>query len=660
MKKICTINDNWIFTYSKDDSKSVVNLPHTWNYDDGQDGDGKYYRCEKGACSYEKQLDNLELAEGDQVYLEFKGVNASAKVFVNASLAGEHDGGYSAFRVNITPYLQKENIITVEVENTVNDRVYPQFADFTFYGGIYRDVNLIQVGPNHFDLDYFGCNPIKIEPTIGEKDKDGKLKVTTWVTGEGDVSIAILDAEGNTVCTLANGEETTIENVHRWDGTKDPYMYKAVATLTVNGEAVDEVSAKFGFRSFSVDRNTGFYLNGRSYPLHGVSRHQDRPGMARTGSTTFYGGNALTKAEHDEDMAMIKEIGANTIRLAHYQHADYFYDLCDEAGMVVWAEVPYISRHMNNGDDNIKHQFKELIIQQFNHPSIMFWGVSNEITMKKTDNKHMLQAHKEMNDMAHELDPSRLTTLACFAMCMWRNKVARITDVVSWNLYLGWYVPGKWLNRAWMAMYRFLDHKHCIGMSEYGAEGMINLHKEKVKRMDNTEKYQAKYHEYMLEFFAKHPFFWSTHVWNMFDFAADGRNQGGDPGMNHKGLVTFDRKIKKDAFYLYKAYWSDEPVLHLCGKRYENREKGKTEITVYTNQGAVEIYNNGQLVATPKPKYKSGKVFSCKIKVDKSKDNVIVVKTKNGLEDTMTIHPVAEKDPNYTSKNLGNSMSWEK
>ncbi len=657
MKTINNINAGWKFFYSKDGTTQDVDLPHTWNCDDGQDGDGKYYR---GTCSYEKTLPELSLSDGDQVYLEFKGVNASAKVYVNGTLAGEHDGGYSTFRCNITSCLAAENIVKVDVDNSVNDTVYPQFADFTFYGGIYRDVNLIVVGKNHFDLDYFGCNPIKVEPVIADGDADGKLKVTAYVTGEGDVRITIYDAEGNVFTELANGEETTIVGVHRWDGVDDPYMYKAVATLYNGDEAVDEVSANFGFRSYSVDRNKGFFLNGRSYPLHGVSRHQDRPGKARQhNGETICGGNAITNAEHDEDMALIMEIGANTIRLAHYQHADYFYDLCDKNGLVIWAEVPYISKHMNNGDENIKHQFKELILQQFNHPSIMFWGISNEITMKKTDYDDMLKTHHEMNDLAHELDPSRKTTVACFAMCSWRNRSSRISDVVSWNLYLGWYVPGKFLNRAWMAMYRLLDHHRCIGMSEYGAEGMTNLHTAKPKRFDNTEEYQGIYHEYMLEFFAKHPYLWSTHVWNMFDFAADGRNQGGDPGMNHKGLITFDRKTKKDAFYLYKAYWSKQPVLHLCGKRYINRETAKTEIRVYTNQGpAVEVYNNGKLVATPKAKYESGKVYVCKIDLDKSCDNEIVVKA-NGYEDSMIIHPVDEADPAY-SANSGNSMSWEK
>ncbi len=640
MKTVTNLNENWKFYYSKDGSESTVNVPHTWNGDDGQDGGNDYYR---GTCSYTKIIKKPEYPANGAVYLEFKGVNASAKVFVNGNLACEHDGGYSAFRCNITSFLKEENEIKVEVDNSVNDRVYPQRADFTFYGGIYRDVNLICVDECRFDLEHYGCNPIKIDPTV--ENGDGVVTVTAYPVNGGEVIVEIFDGDGKKAATAENGAKTVIKGAHLWNGIKDPYLYRAVASLTVNGEKVDEVSAEFGFRTYKVDPKKGFYLNGKLYPLRGVCRHQDRPHI----------GNALTKAEHDEDMALIKEIGANTLRLAHYQHDDYFYELFDCVGLVVWAEIPYISKHMKNGDDNAKSQMTELILQQYNHASIVFWGVSNEITMMKTDKKDMLKTHRELNDLCHKLDPARLTTLACFAMCSFGNKSAHITDVVSWNLYLGWYVPGLFLNDVWLNLFHFLYPKRAIGYSEYGAESMPNLHAAKPKRFDNTEDYQAIYHEYMLEFFARHPYMWGTHVWNMFDFAADGRNQGGDPGMNHKGLVTFDRKTRKDAFYLYKAYWSDEPVLHLCGKRYVNRTGGKTSVTVYSNAGQVEIYNNGKSVARPKAQ-KGGKIYKCKIKLENKND--IVVKA-GGLEDRATFIKVAKPDPAYKVTS-GNSMSWEK
>lgn len=637
MRKTVNINKGWEFVHGKEGSIFSVNLPHTWNGEDGQDGGNDYYR---GECVYTYAFKKPELAENEVLYVEFKGVNASAKVFINGTLVAAHDGGYSAFRAELTQYLEEDNELKVQVDNGVNDRVYPQRADFTFYGGIYRDVNFITVNKNHFDLDFYGCNPIKCEASA-----DGVVKVTAYTKYGGEVKITVYDGEGNKVGECENGDSVKVESVRLWDGINDPYMYRAVARLYVDGTATDEISTSFGFRTYSVDAKKGFMLNGKVYPLRGVCRHQDRPHI----------GNALSKADHEEDIALIKEIGANTVRLAHYQHDDYFYELCDRAGLVVWAEIPYISKHMNGGNDNAKSQMKELIYQQYNHPSIVFWGVSNEITMMKTDKKDMLKTHGELNDLCHEIDPSRLTTLACFAMCGFNNKTAHITDVVSWNLYLGWYTPMLFLNDVWMKFFRLLHPGRPIGYSEYGAEGMPNLHSAKPKRFDNSEEYQAKYHEYLLEFFARNPFMWGTHVWNMFDFGSDGRNQGGDPGKNHKGLVTFDRKIKKDAFYLYKAYWSEEPVLHLCGKRYVNRTGKKTAITVYSNVGQIEVYNNGKLVAKPKAS-KGGKVYKCKIKLEVS--NEILVKAGD-LQDSAEFKKVRKPDPAY-KVNGGNSMSWEK
>ncbi len=381
------------------------------------------------------------------------------------------------------------------------------------------------------------------------------------------------DADGNVVASGKSGETLTVPDARLWNGVVDPYLYTVRAELTAGGTVVDAIEQRVGFRAFSFDPKKGFFLNGKSYPLRGVSRHQDRPNK----------GNALSRADHEEDMAIIKEIGANTIRLAHYQHDDYFYDLCDKAGMIVWAEIPYISRHMPDANDNATQQMRELICQQYNHPCIVTWGVSNEITMHGKHRKDMLAYHRKLNDLVHELDKTRPTVMACFAMCGPANKAAHITDIVGWNLYLGWYVPGFFLNDLWLRLYHTMYKKSCLAFSEYGAEGMPNLHSEHPKRGDNSEEYQADYHEYMLECFERHPYLWGTYVWNMFDFAADARNQGGEPGMNHKGLVTFDRKTRKDSFYVYKAYWSKEPVLHIAGKRFINRTGGSTVVKVYSN-----------------------------------------------------------------------------
>ncbi len=636
MKNIL-MNGGWLFAMPQCEP-AAVDLPHTWNGYDGQDGGGDYKRC---ACVYTKKFAKPELKAGDKCFLVFKGVNSEAVVCLNGKEVCRHEGGYSTFGADITDVLSAENELSVTVDNTPNERVYPQSADFTFYGGIYRDVLLYIVPETGFVFDESWAHPLKVNSRVDGKNGIVNISATVQSGGEYAVNIALYGGDKKVAEGVA-GEDITVPDVHLWNGVKDPYLYRAEATVVSGGKVCDTVSVNVGFRSFSVDPKKGFFLNGKSYPLRGVSRHQDRPDI----------GNAISKADHEEDMALIREIGANTIRLAHYQHDDYFYDLCDKYGMVVWAEVPYISRHMNGGDDNIRQQMTELIKQQYNHPSICFWGVSNEITMKKTDKKDMLKMHYELNGLCHKLDPSRLTTLACFAMCGPFNKTARITDVVSWNLYLGWYVPGLFLNDLWVWFFHLTHPKRCLGYSEYGAEGMPNIHAAKPKRFDNTEEYQSKYHEYLLRFFERNPYLWATHVWNMFDFAADGRNQGGDPGKNHKGLVTFDRKVKKDSFYLYKAHWSADPVLHLCGKRYVNRTGGKTSITVYSNVGKVSVYNNGKLVAESKGE----KVFKCKIRLEEK--NEITVKSGK-YSDCMTAFKVATPDPSYKVTS-GNSMSWEK
>ena len=632
------LNKDWTFIYHDGSSRSV-DIPHTWNALDGQDGGDDYWR---GTCTYEKNFASPVFDRGQQrIYLEFSGVNASAKVMLNSQVVMTHDGGYSTFRADITDYLKEENHLVVEADNSVNDRVYPQKADFTFYGGIYRDVKLITVSKHHFDMDYFGGKGLAVTPTV--KGKEGVVRVRTWHNAEkGEVKIALKDSDGNVVAT-GNGADTalTIANVHLWDGLADPYLYTCEATLTVDGKECDRVSTHFGVRSFRVDPEKGFFLNGRAYPLHGVSRHQDRKGL----------GNALTKEHHDEDMALIREIGANTIRLAHYQHDQYFYDLCDKYGMIVWAEIPYISEHMPNGRENTVSQMKELIVQNYNHPSIVTWGLSNEITISTKDKKDMLDNHHLLNDLVHKMDPTRPTSLACYAVCGPFNKVAHISDLVSWNLYLGWYVPGFFLNDLWIDFFHWVYPDRCLGYSEYGCEGMPNLHSSHPRRGDHTEEYQAKYHEYMLKCFEKRPFMWANHVWNMFDFAADARDQGGEPGMNHKGLVTFDRKTKKDSFYLYKAYWTTEPMVHIAGKRYAYRPEEETEIKVYSNCDRVTLYVDGKPIGE-----KSGdKVFTFRIRLDKdTKVEAVAGNVKDEAVFHFTPAPIASYKLNKKTAGGGN------
>ena len=638
MREITKIMKGWEFT-GPDGTTTTVDLPHTWNARDGQDGGNDYWR---GTCIYRTHFAAPQFnTASHQVWIQFDGVNASAHVVLNGSPVCNHDGGYSTFRANITELLRDENELIVEVDNSKNDRVYPQKADFTFYGGIYRDVSLMVVSKNHFTLDYFGGPGIRITPTV--QGADASVQVTTWHDGEGEVSIELLDAAGNTVATGKGPDITlTIFNAHLWNGVKDPYLYSCKARLVVNGTVEDETITRFGVRSFKVDPKKGFFLNGKSYPLHGVSRHQDRKGL----------GNAITREMHDEDMALIKEIGANTIRLAHYQHDQYFYDLCDEVGMVVWAEIPYISEHMPNGRENTISQMKELIIQNYNHPCIVCWGVSNEITISTKDKKDMLDNHRQLNDLCHEMDKTRLTTLACYAMCGPFNRSAHITDMVSWNLYLGWYVPGFILNDLWMGFFHLCFPNRPFGYSEYGAEGMPNLHSTHPHRGDHTEEYQAKYHEYMLRCFKRHPWMWATHVWNMFDFAADARDQGGEPGMNHKGLVTFDRKTKKDSFYLYKAWWSDEAFVHICSKRFVERTGSTATVKVYSNQSTVALYVNGNKVGEQTGEH----VFTFKVPLN---GELHIQAVAGDRTDESVIRHVDTPNPEYKlHKTKSKSANW--
>ena len=638
MREITKIMKGWEFT-GPDGTTTTVDLPHTWNARDGQDGGNDYWR---GTCIYRTRFAAPQFnTVSHQVWIQFDGVNASAHVVLNGSPVCNHDGGYSTFRANITELLRDENELTVEVDNSKNDRVYPQKADFTFYGGIYRDVSLMVVSKNHFTLDYFGGPGIRITPTV--QGADASVQVTTWHDGEGEVSIELLDVAGNTVATGKGPDITlTIFNAHLWNGVKDPYLYSCKARLVVNGTVEDETTTRFGVRNFKVDPKKGFFLNGKPYPLHGVSRHQDRKGL----------GNAITREMHDEDMALIKEIGANTIRLAHYQHDQYFYDLCDEVGMVVWAEIPYISEHMPNGRENTISQMKELIIQNYNHPCIVCWGVSNEITISTKDKKDMLDNHRQLNDLCHEMDKTRLTTLACYAMCGPFNRSAHITDMVSWNLYLGWYVPGFILNDLWMGFFHLCFPNRPFGYSEYGAEGMPNLHSTHPHRGDHTEEYQAKYHEYMLRCFKRHPWMWATHVWNMFDFAADARDQGGEPGMNHKGLVTFDRKTKKDSFYLYKAWWSDEAFVHICSKRFVERTGSTATVKVYSNQSTVALYVNGNKVGEQTGEH----VFTFKVPLN---GELHIQAVAGDRTDESVIRHVDTPNPEYKlHKTKSKSANW--
>ena len=648
MRIVKLINSDWLFSKNaKEAPKAMpadwenINLPYTWNGTDGQDGGNDYYR---GTCWFAKSIKAEELPEGEVKYLQFDGVNSSCKVYWNGKEIAEHDGGYSTFRAEIED-IKEDNILSVAVDNSSNDRVYPQNADFTFYGGIYRDVTVIGVPENHFDLDYYGSPAIMVTPEI--KGKDAIVEIKTFIKDDDDCKVRYeIIADGNVIATQEkDGDdeaEIKIENVHLWHGRKDPYLYTAKATLICNGEEVDEISTRFGCRTFSVDPEKGFFLNGEEYPLRGVSRHQDRPEI----------GNALLPEHHKEDLELILEVGATTIRLAHYQHSQVFYDLCDEAGLILWAEIPYISKHMPNGYENTISQMKELIVQNYNHPSIVVWGLSNEITIAGASDPDLIRNHKKLNDLCHEMDKTRLTTIASVTMCSIDSEYVHISDILSYNHYFGWYGGTTDMNGPWFDDFHKKYPNKPIGISEYGCEA-LDWHTSTPTQGDYTEEYQSFYHEELIKQIAERPYLWATHVWNMFDFAADARAEGGENGMNHKGLVSFDRKYKKDSFYAYKAWLNPEPMVHICSKRYIDRVEDITKVTVYSNQPEVELFANGVSVG----KQTKGKYpFFCFDVKNEGETNLTV---KAGeLEDSAVIRKVDKPNEAYIMKEEGQVINW--
>ena len=587
MRNVFSLNKNWRFAKNTADIRTPggesVSLPHSWNAVDGQDGGNDYFR---GPCLYVKTVRRSDLPEAEKYYLEFCGANSSADVYVGGEKLAHHDGGYSTWRVDVTDKLTEETEIAVIVDNSPNETVYPQMADFTFYGGLYRNVNLICVSSSHFDLDYYGGPGLKITPAVN--GKDATVEVEAFVTDRKDgqkLVFTVCDREGQEIAKQETADTKVVfdlPEVHLWHGRKNPYLYSCRVELVEGDRVLDNVCSRFGCRSFRIDPDNGFILNGEEYPLRGVSRHQDRRGV----------GNALLPEHHEEDIDLICEVGATTIRLAHYQHDQYFYDLCDEKGLVIWAEIPYISRHMPGGRENTISQMKELVTQNYNHPSIVVWGLSNEISIAGSDND-LLENHRILNDLVHEMDKTRLTTIAAVSMCKMDDPYLQIPDVVSYNHYFGWYGGDTSMNGPWFDKFHAMHPNIPIGCSEYGCEA-LNWHTSDPKQGDYTEEYQAYYHEELIRQLFTRKYMWATHVWNMFDFGADARAEGGENGQNHKGLVTMDRKYKKDSFYAYKAWLSDEPFVHLCGKRYVDRVEDVTKVTVYSNLPEVELFVNGK------------------------------------------------------------------
>lgn len=580
MNKI-NINKDWEF--EKEGVKSDVSLPHTWNGIDGQNGENGYYQ---GKCVYRKTLGKTD----GICYIEFNGVNSVAEVFINGIPVGTHKGGYSMFRFRIDEYLFKaKNLLEVYVDNTIAPDVFPTSADFTFYGGIYRDVNLICVGKTHFSLDDGSRDGISAVP---RKEGDvWKLDIKASVTGACDDCVCVYElknADGETVAKTTRPSDKpdaslTIETPHLWNGVKDPYLYSLVCSVVRNAKTEDERTVNVGFREIVFTSDKGCFLNGEHIKLKGVSRHQDREKI----------GNALTLKEHAEDIDLILEVGANSVRLAHYQQAEEFYTLCDEKGLLVWAEVPVITIYSKARQQNAEEQLTSLIKQNINHPCIFCWGIENEITLSGERNKKLIEGLRRLNDLAHTLDPSRVTTCAQVAMAKPDSQLNRLTDILGYNHYFGWYMQTVYALDKWLDDFHALNPDAKLCLSEYGAEAVIGYYSENPVQGDYSEGYQAIYHEHYIDAVNAREWMWGSYVWNMFDFGSAARNEGGVRGRNNKGLVTIDRKIRKDAFYLYKATWSDEKFVHITAKRYPQRLVGTTKIKVYSNLSEVTLKTEG-------------------------------------------------------------------
>ena len=581
-----------------------MTLPHTWNALDGEDGGSNYYR---GVGWYRQHLTvPADFTGGSrrQAFLQFDGANIVTDVYLNGTHLGQHRGGFAAFRYDVTSVLTAgDNVLAVKVDNSAVSDVPPLSADFTFFGGLYRDVHLVTTDPLHVDVEDFASSGVYITPTnVSATSADLSARVRVKNAGgfpeNADVSLALVDARGIFVQRFSatvfidagmTGEVTltgTVATPHLWNGRTDPYLYTAYVEIGHDGTVTDVVSQPFGFRSFAVDPDAGVSLNGPPYDLHGVNRHQDRIDM----------GWAITNREHDQDMALIVEMGATAVRLAHYQHAQHFYDLCDQNGIVAWAEMPLVNGITASQafTDNAHQQMTELIRQSFNHPAIVFWSVGNE---QRSDD---VPTNTLLADLAAQVateDPSRLST---YAHCCTSDTggLPSHTDVVGYNEYFGWYTGNYNQFGAWADGVHAARPTKPIAVSEYGAGAALTQHADNPAMPVaggpfHPEEYQALLHEATWKQIAARPFLWGKFIWNMFDFAVDNRNEGDTPGRNDKGMVSYDRRTKKDAFFWYKANWSNDPFVYITGRRFNPRTTATIDVKVYSNLDSVTLTVGG-------------------------------------------------------------------
>lgn len=654
MRDVRELTDGWEFTTDDvglSDALSSpgadwdrVTLPHSWNAHDGHTGGNDYHR---GPCWYRRAIDVGSL-DGRRVYVEFGAAGTVADVHLGAEHVGRHRGGYSIFRCDVTDHLDADGrgVLTVRVDNSPQDDVYPLIGDHTVHGGLYRGARLVVVPALHVDLLDHGAPGVELEQRSLD-DERGVLEVRTRIRNSGsapaetELTVRVVDdspvAHSARTVSVGAGEvvevTTTLEVDHprRWDGRHDPHVYRIVAELGPSG---DRVELGFGFRTFEVDPERGVVLNGRPYRMYGVSRHHDFEGR----------GPALLPEHHDRDLALIEEIGATAVRLAHYQHDQHFYDLCDRAGLLVWAEIPLNARASESDPEgNAIEQLRELIAQCRHHPSVVCWGVQNEITL--AEGQHDPRASVEVvHSLAKELDPSRPTAQANIGTANDDDPVHRIADLDAVNLYCGWYYEDRDDVGPALDAIHAANPGTPLGVSEYGADAHPDYHSESPVAGDYTEEYQSLLHESAWRAIEARPFVWASFVWNMFDFASDLRDEGAHAGRNMKGLVSYDRSVRKDAFHWYRANWSGVPMVHICSKRFVHRTEPEIVVRVYSNQPTVQLQVDG---ADAGPPTVDGRVFEWRVGITGA--GTTVQATSGDQRDEATFALVEEADESYVA-----------
>lgn len=638
------INQDWNFRFSHQVDKNSsrrVDLPHTWNAQDALSGKPDYKR---GIGNYDKKLFIRSEWKGKRLFLRFEGANCVSNVFINGKQIGEHRGGYGAFIFEITDKVNygKDNTVLVRVNNGEQLDVMPLVGDFNFYGGIYRDVHLlvtedICISP----LDYASPGVYLFQQHVGEKQAAvlARINLSNGTEHPRQATLRLQVKEGDKVVYQADKKVTvaphtsvqpeemsfTLLNPRLWNGREDPFMYQTVITLVKDGKEIDKVEQPLGLRYYATDADRGFFLNGKHLPLHGVCRHQEWAEV----------GNALRPMHHEEDTRLMLEMGVNAIRLAHYPQATYMYDLMDRNGIVTWAEIPFVGPggYADKGfvdqpsfRENGKEQLKEMIRQHFNHPSICFWGLFNEL---KENGDNPLEYIKELNVLAHQEDPTRSTTSASNQ----GGAINFITDNIAWNRYDGWYGATPATLASWLDKTHQAHPEIKIAISEYGAGASIYHQQDSLVQTSpgswwHPENWQTEYHIQNWKIISERPYVWGSFVWNMFDFGAAHRTEGDRPGINDKGLVTHDRKVKKDAFYFYKANWNPEPMVYIAGHRSVNRVKPVTEVQIFSNCAEVTLKVNGQIIKKMQPDGVKVCIFK-DIRLKKGENN-IEVSAKNG------------------------------